>query len=69
MENSKICIIRNDKIGDVLLTCPMMHTIKENWPSAHITVILMNLLILLLSVFRPLMRLLLIIDNNLEYQI
>ncbi|MBE32518.1 hypothetical protein CL647_00010 [bacterium] len=43
MENSKICIIRNDKIGDVLLTCPMMHTIKENWPSAHITVIVNEL--------------------------
>tara|TARA_B100000427_G_scaffold72690_1_gene58832 strand:- start:1848 stop:3332 length:1485 start_codon:yes stop_codon:yes gene_type:complete len=43
MKNSKICIIRNDKVGDVLLTCPMLQTLKKQWPSAHITVIVNEL--------------------------
>ncbi|RAP27343.1 hypothetical protein DID74_00600 [Candidatus Marinamargulisbacteria bacterium SCGC AG-333-B06] len=43
MEDSKICIIRNDKVGDVLLTCPMIHTIKDQFPTAHITVIVNEL--------------------------
>ena len=43
MDDSKICIVRNDKLGDVLLTCPMIHAVKTLWPSSEVTVIVSEL--------------------------
>ncbi|MFP4472429.1 MAG: glycosyltransferase family 9 protein [Candidatus Omnitrophota bacterium] len=36
----KILLIRTDRIGDVVLTTPAMQTVREQFPSAHITVLL-----------------------------
>jgi len=43
MDDSKICIVRNDKLGDVLLTCPMIHAVKTLWPSSEVAVIVSEL--------------------------
>ena len=37
-----ICIIRNDKMGDMILTFPIIKAIKDNYPNAKITVVCSN---------------------------
>lgn len=39
----KICIIRNDKIGDMILTLPVIKEIKNALPNSHIDIICSNL--------------------------
>ena len=34
-----ICVIRNDALGDAILSCPLMANIKATWPEATLTVI------------------------------
>ena len=38
----KICIIRNDKLGDIILTLPVIKAIKENYPYSDISVVCSN---------------------------
>ena len=37
-----ICIIRNDKMGDMILTLPIIKEIKDNYPNANICVVCSN---------------------------
>ena len=39
MSNLKICVVRNDQIGDVMLTSPMLQAIKESCPNAELSVL------------------------------
>ncbi|MDA0945163.1 MAG: glycosyltransferase family 9 protein [bacterium] len=34
-----ICVIRNDALGDAILSCPLMANIKATWPETTLTVI------------------------------
>jgi heptosyltransferase III len=36
----KFLIVRTDRIGDVILTLPLVHVIKKYYPDAHITVLI-----------------------------
>ena len=36
---NKIMIIRNDVLGDVVLTLPLINAIKSKWENAHISVV------------------------------
>ncbi len=37
--NKNILVFRTDRIGDLLLTCPSIKTIKENYPDSELTII------------------------------
>ena len=41
-KNIKICIIRNDRMGDMILTLPIIREIKETIPNSIITVVCSN---------------------------
>jgi ADP-heptose:LPS heptosyltransferase len=43
IDSAKICIIKNDKVGDLILTCPLIQTIKQEWPESHVSVIVNEL--------------------------
>ena len=38
-----ICVIRNDKMGDMILTLPIIKAIKNSYPNAKITVVCSNI--------------------------
>ena len=38
----KICIIRNDRMGDMILTLPIIREIKETIPNSIVTVVCSN---------------------------
>ena len=38
-----ICIIRNDKMGDMILTLPIIKAIKDSYPNTKITVVCSNI--------------------------
>ena len=40
--NLKICIIRNDRMGDMILTLPIIREIKETIPYSTVTVVCSN---------------------------
>lgn len=35
----RIIIIRGDELGDMVLTLPLLHSIRQTWPRTHITVV------------------------------
>ena len=35
----KVCVIRNDRMGDMILTLPIIKEIKDKIPNSHIKVI------------------------------
>ena len=40
MSNLKqICVCRNDRIGDLIMTTPVLKTIRKNWPKSKITLL------------------------------
>ncbi len=41
-KNIKICIIRNDRMGDMILTLPIIKEIKKTIPNSKITVVCSN---------------------------
>ena len=42
LKKIKICVIRNDKIGDMILTLPIIKAIKDNYLNSNISVICSN---------------------------
>ena len=39
----KVCVIRNDRMGDMILTLPIIKEIKDKIPNSHIKVICSNI--------------------------
>jgi len=39
LKKINICVIRNDRIGDMILTLPIIKAIKENYPNSNISVV------------------------------
>ena len=40
MSNLKqICVCRNDRIGDLIMTTPAIISIRQNWPKSKITLL------------------------------
>ena len=35
----QICVCRNDRIGDLIMTTPVLKTIRKNWPKSKITLL------------------------------
>ena len=35
----QICICRIDRIGDLIITTPILKAIRENWPKSKITLL------------------------------
>ena len=35
----RILLVRNDRIGDLVLTLPAIEAVRQTWPSAHLTLL------------------------------
>ncbi len=33
----RILVVRNDRLGDLVLTLPALEAVRRTWPSAHVT--------------------------------
>jgi len=38
----RILLVRNDRLGDLLLTLPAIEAVRRNWPAAHVTALVSN---------------------------